>query len=197
MNKYLNAINQADHVIGNIIADLKKSDLYESTLIVVIGDHGEAFGRHDQMVHATKIYEENVHVPCILFNPSFKGERKTALGGHADIAPTIMDILGLPPAKQWQGESFFNDKRRERVYFFCPWSDYLFGYREGNRKYIFNANKNITEIYDLKIDPFETTNLVPGFLNEQVICHQRLAGWVQYQNSFMDRLLKHHDGGNN
>lgn len=186
-NRYLNAVNHSDYVLGEIITGLEQAGLFESTLVVVIGDHGEAFGRHDQTTHASKIYEENLHIPCVFINPSFKGERKTGLGGMIDIAPTIMLTLGYAPAEKWQGESLFSNSTNKRAYFFCPWSDYLFGYREGNKKYIFNATKNTTEIYDLEKDPYETNNIVTS--EEEKLCHQKLAAWVQYQDRYMNAAI--------
>lgn len=188
-NRYLNAINHNDLVLGQILNGLKQSGLYESTLVVVVGDHGEAFGRHDQTTHASGIYEENLHVPCVFINPIFNGERHQGIGGLVDIAPTIMNLLGYSYAEEWQGSDLFTKKESDRVYFFTPWADYLFGYREGSKKYIFNATKNLTEIYDLKIDPFETKNLALEVSQNTTICHQRIAGWVQYMNQFMCSLL--------
>ncbi len=189
LNRYLNAVKHSDLVLGKIIEELKVNDLFESTLIVVVGDHGEAFGRHDQTTHSSKIYEENLHIPCVFINPIFQKERSEAMGGSIDIAPTIMNVLGLPASDQWHGKSLFTGTKNDRVYFFAPWADYLFGYREGDRKYIYNATNGDTEIYDLNTDPQETKNIV-GDLPEQVQrCHQRLGAWIQYQNKFMEEAI--------
>jgi lipoteichoic acid synthase len=188
-NRYLNAVNHSDFVLGKILNDLKQNGLYESTLVVVVGDHGEAFGRHDQITHASGIYEENLHVPCIFINPAFKAERKEGIGGLVDIAPTIMNVLGYSYSEKWQGDDLFAKKENDRVYFFTPWADYLFGYREGTKKYIFNATKNLTEMYDLKNDPNEANNIALNFPDNTTICHQRIAGWVQYTNQYMYSLL--------
>lgn len=188
-NRYLNAVQHSDEVLGKLLDELKRNGLSESTLVVVIGDHGEAFGRHDQTTHASKIYEENVHVPCVFINPMFKGERISEVGGLVDIAPTIMSMLDLPQAELWQGTDILTPVKNKRVYFFAPWSDYYFGYREGNRKYIFNATKNITEIYDLSTDPYETNNLAPQLAGEVEHSHHCLAAWAQYNNRFIGNLI--------
>ncbi|TGR89203.1 hypothetical protein EN834_36835, partial [bacterium M00.F.Ca.ET.191.01.1.1] len=74
------------------------------------GDHGEAFGEHDDYVHASAIYEENVHIPLIMINKHlFHDQVVQSVGGIVDIAPTILDILGLPLPKQWQGRSLFRE----------------------------------------------------------------------------------------
>lgn len=187
LNKYLNAINHSDMVLGKILKQLKANGLSKSTLVVVVGDHGEAFGKHDQITHASKIYEENLHIPLIFINPSFKAERKQAIGGMVDVAPTIMAMLGSDGAEEWQGQNIFSPVQNNRAYFFCPWSDYLYGYREGDKKYIYNASKDVTEIYDLKKDPGETQNIATPA--EIEICHTKLAAWIQYQDKYMNAAL--------
>ncbi len=188
LNRYLNAVNHSDMVLGKIIEELKAKRLFESTLVVVIGDHGEAFGEHNQITHASKIYEENLHIPFVLINPAFTGERRSGIGGMVDVAPTIMNVIGFDPNEKWQGQSLFVSTHNKRTYFFCPWSDHLFGYREGNKKYIYNATKDITEVYDLEKDPNETKNLVPA--EDVTVSHQTLAAWVQYQDQYMNGILK-------
>jgi lipoteichoic acid synthase len=190
MNRYLNAVHHSDQVLGKLLDDLKAKGLFESTLVVVVGDHGEAFGRHQQITHAGGVYEENLHVPFILINPGFNQQQVKGVGGLVDIAPTIMNILGYPGSEYWHGKDLFTAKENDRVYFFTPWAaDYLFGYREGKLKYIFNATKNITEMYDLESDPLETTNIASQFPEKAEISHQRIAAWVQSINKYMNTLL--------
>ena len=190
-NQYLNAVHDIDKSLGKLMRWLENHSLLERSLIVVVGDHGEAFGRHGQYVHASHIYEENVHVPLIFINSRlFKGEEYPTIGGLIDVAPTILDILSFPLSSEWQGRSLFSNPRSGRVYFFSPWSDYLYGYREDNHKIIFNASRNKYEIYDLKNDPKETDNLaeqLPNFKNEGI---QRLASWVQFQDKFLREFIE-------
>jgi arylsulfatase A-like enzyme len=207
LNRYLNALHHGDKVIGKLLRDLESRDLLDSTLVVVVGDHGEAFGRHQQISHATKIYEENVHVPLILINQAlFSGQEHSMIGGLVDLAPTIMHALNHPSPPQWQGRSLFSDHKRNRTYFFASRSVFLFGYREANRKHIVDATLNglnnerekaegvkerTDEIYDLNDDPTETTNLAARFPDAVSQGQERLSAWVQYSNSFMKSLLMH------
>lgn len=189
-NRYLNAVHHSDKVFGQLMEYLKATGLYESTLVVLVGDHGEAFGRHGQTTHASHIYEENLHVPCIFLNPAFMQKEYNGLGGLIDIAPTVMNILNIPKPASWHGKDLFTANEDDRVYFFSPWSDYLFGYREGKHKYIFNATHNLTEVYDLEADPLETHNLAAVMKDRIEISHQRLAGWIQSVNHFMEEKLR-------
>ncbi|MBD0254221.1 MAG: LTA synthase family protein [Cytophagales bacterium] len=189
-NRYLNAVRHSDAVLGNLLADLKKKGLYESTLVVVVGDHGEAFDDHDQYGHGNAIYEENVHVPLVLINSRlFKGATYPTIGGHIDLAPTVMDVLGLPAPAEWEGNSLFAAARKERTYFFAPWTDFKFGYREGKYKIIYNATLNTIEVFNLELDPQEHKNLA-GEMPELVEQgYDRLAAWVQHQDKHFKATL--------
>ena len=169
---------------------LDEEKLAESTLVVVLADHGEAFGRHNQTGHAADIYEENIHVPLMLINPRlFHGEENRVVGGIIDIAPTVLDLLGLPMPAGWQGRSLLGEDRSPRVYFFAPFSQLLFGYREGDRKFVYNATKDSYRIHDLASDPAEGNNLARHEPGTKVVVRQRLAAWLQYQNRLLKELV--------
>lgn len=189
LNRYLNALHYSDQQLGRLLDELQRRGLSESTLVVVLGDHGEAFGRHMQYGHASNIYEENVRIPLLVLNPLlFHGERRTAVGGQIDIAPSILDMLHLPVPTQWQGSSLFDPNRLNRAYFFDPYSGYHFGYRTPQYKVIFDAEASKTMVFDIQQDPRETTDLagqLPEFVRQS---HQRLARFVQYQNAYIQNL---------
>lgn len=190
LNRYLNALHYSDIQLGRLLDELQRRGLAESTLVVVVGDHGEAFGRHMQYGHASNIYEENVHIPLLLLNPLlFHGEKRDQIGGQIDIAPSILDLLHLPAPPQWQGTSLFNPAHLNRAYFFDPYSGYYFGYRTPQYKVILDADASKTLVFDLQKDPHETTSLsgrLPEFVRQS---HQRLARFVQYQNAYIKHLI--------
>jgi arylsulfatase A-like enzyme len=189
LNRYLNALKRSDAAIGRIVEHLRATGLLESTLVVILGDHGEAFGQHGRMVHGRTIYEEEIHIPLILMNPLlFADERSEVLGGMVDVAPTIMDVMQMSAPAGWQGRSLFAEDRSERVYLFCPYQDVYVGYREGEMKYIFNATRDEIEVYDLSVDPGETMNLYAQMPEVEKVVKERLAAWFQYQQQLFETL---------
>ena len=65
-------------------------------MVIVVGDHGEAFGTHGQSTHASFIYEENVHIPCIIYSPLLcKGDTSNKICELIDIVPTILEATGV------------------------------------------------------------------------------------------------------
>lgn len=191
LNRYLNALHHDDEAFGELMANLQQQEILNETIVIVIGDHGEAFGRHNQFTHASGLYEENLHIPCLLINPViFKGEKDNRICSLPDIPATIANITGNKIPKSWQGRSLFDPKPKMQVFSFNPYTDYLFATRNGNWKLIFNASTNSFELYDLLTDPNEQSNI--SSTHTDVVRHEfeNLAAWAQYQNAQMERWLK-------
>ncbi|WP_316815132.1 LTA synthase family protein [Pedobacter nyackensis] len=189
--RYLNALHDADKTLRELVEGLKKRDLLNSTLIVVLGDHGEAFGQHGQTSHAGGIFEENLRIPLIFINKQlFNGEHLTKVAGISDVAPTIFSILEKPIPNEWQGENLFSKNRREKVYFFTPYSDWLFGCREGDYKFIYNATTNTSYLYNLKTDPHEAVNIASEQPKYTEKLSSDLNSWIQYQIQHVNSYLK-------
>ena len=190
-NRYLNALKHNDELVGKVMKDLEDRGLAASTLVVVTGDHGEAFGQHNQYGHGTAIYDENLRVPLYFINSSlFNGQRNTDLVGMKDLAPTAFSLINMEYPDLWQGRDLLSTNSRE-VFFFAPWSDYLFGYRSGNKKFIFNESQNEVEVYDLSTDPKEKINLFSvGMRQEVEQARFKLGAWVQYQDKFIKGIMK-------
>lgn len=188
-NRYLNCLKHDDELIGIVMQALEDRGLDTTTLVVIFGDHGEAFGQHKQFGHGTAIYEENIKVPLYFINPNlFHGEHKNDIAGMKDLASTTLSILGIDIPQKWQGRDLLSTDENE-AFFFAPWSDYLFGYRKENMKYIFNESQNTVEVYDLLTDPNERINLFhPDMKSEIANARGRIAAWVQFQNQFIKEI---------
>lgn len=193
-NRYLNCLKHDDELIGEIMNGLELRGLDSTTLVVVMGDHGEAFGQHKQYGHGTAIYEENLRVPLYFINPDlFHGERNGDISGMKDLASTTLSLLNIEIPNIWQGRDLFSTSSNETFYF-APWSDYLFGYRKDNLKYIFNESRNTVEVYDLNVDPNEKINLYQKLSQDEIRkVRNRLSAWVQCQDKFVKEILKGKD----
>jgi len=101
-NRYDGEIAYMDENVGRIISLLKSKGVLDQTLVVVAGDHGEAFGEHGELGHQIFCYEENLQVPLIFWAADGlpKNKRIEEKVNLTDVMPTILDYLGLAkPAK--------------------------------------------------------------------------------------------------
>ena len=185
------ALSRGDEALGELLDALESGGRADSTLFVIMGDHGEAFGQHGQRGHGANVYQENVRIPLILISSAVsQREVSDVVGGQIDIAPTVFDILGLPFPPLWQGSSLFAADRAPRSYFFATWTDLQFGYREGQMKFVFNATANRCRSVDLAADPEELRSDHAVDADSCNMIKERLAAWIQYQQNLLGKL--HH-----
>jgi len=100
-NRYDGEIAAADHVVANFLDGLKKLGLYDRAIIVLTSDHGEGLGEHGEDQHSILLYRESIQVPLVVKLPaSERGGTSTPWPAqHADIAPTLLEILGITGTK--------------------------------------------------------------------------------------------------
>jgi len=156
-----------DREIGSLLASIRRKGV--PLLTVVAGDHGESLGDHGEDAHGIFIYQSTQHVPLIITGPGIPAGKKVASRtGLIDIAPTVLDLLGLPAMDGVEGRSLLPVMHGERlddtVYeleTFFPMLAYgwapLRAVVRGDLKYI---DAPAPELYHLGNDPGETRNLL-------------------------------------
>jgi len=108
-----------------------------------------------------------------------------------DIAPTMLALLGYRPAAQWQGDDVLGGADlRARAYLFAGTGNFSFGLVEGDFKYIYDFQRDRSELYDLVTDPGETRNLASDKTYAELMrhAHFRLEAWVSFQNHYLARF---------
>jgi lipoteichoic acid synthase len=181
--RYLNAVAEVDRQLGRLFEGLRARGLEDETIVIVTGDHGEAFGDpHETWGHGFRLYDEGVRVPLMIWSPTLfaQGRREATIGGHVDVGPSVLDLLGLESPAEWEGRSLFAADRPPRVYFYAANDDYLLGVREGDLKYVYNATRGRDQLFDLARDPDETRNIAADHPEVCRRLRQRLAAWKQH-----------------
>ena len=105
MALYDGEILYTDTHIGRVIDDLKAKGLYDKTVIVVTGDHGEGFGEHGVEFHGYHLYSAQTKVPLIIRVPGMPPRRALTPAGHVDIMPTLVNLAGGQPNADMMGRS--------------------------------------------------------------------------------------------
>ncbi|MEO8276742.1 MAG: sulfatase [Thermoanaerobaculia bacterium] len=160
---YDRGVETLDAQLGVFFDDLRRAGLWDGTLIVLTGDHGEQFGEHGYFLHTTP-HEETLRVPLLVKWPASARSEAEARRGRItarfstalDIAPTILADFGLAtddlPGHDLARPSPAHDPlmiSKEAV-------------RQGSLKLLFATAEFPRALYDLGTDPGELTNLLPG-----------------------------------
>lgn len=153
-----------DAQIGRLLAHL--GPRRANTAILVVADHGEAFGEHGELEHGLLVYEPTVHVPLILSMPGEAAQRVTQAVSAIDVAPTLLALAGLGVSSMDRARDLrqvAQGRVPERALvaesilpFYNHGAEPLAAARHGDWKYISAPRP---ELYDLRADPLELTNL--------------------------------------
>jgi arylsulfatase A-like enzyme len=100
-------ITQSDAAFGTFLQDLKAAGLYDTSAVIVISDHGDEFWDHGDVGHAQAPHQELVHVPFMIHAPGLlpSGRVIDTEVEAMDLAPTVLDLAGLPVPESMQGQS--------------------------------------------------------------------------------------------
>jgi arylsulfatase A-like enzyme len=172
---YYAQIELIDTQLGRLITYLEETGQRENTVIIFMSDHGEMLGDHGIYWKGGYFYEGLIHVPLIFSCPGIipQGVRSKALVELVDIAPTLLELSGIPAPRYMQGKSLSGILlgRQEADYHKdCVYAEYYFSavmlhevyatmYFDGRYKMIVHHNSEISEFYDLQKDPQEFDNL--------------------------------------
>jgi Sulfatase len=163
-DRYDDKVRQADDIIRQLFEALAAKRYLDDAVVVVTADHGEGLGeRH--WAHGWDLYNEDIRIPLLLYDAPATTYKNLAFATQVDIAPTILDRLGLPIPASWQGRSLLAPTvKRFSVHqtYFLP-NRFAVLYRADHAlfKYIATPQDGKEELYDLTHDLGEGHNLAP------------------------------------
>ncbi|MBI2892816.1 MAG: sulfatase-like hydrolase/transferase [Deltaproteobacteria bacterium] len=102
---YDGEIAYTDLHIGRVLDALERAGLADRTVIIVTGDHGEAFGEHGARFHGRETWEEIIRVPLLIHVPGLEPRRVQRRVSHIDLYPTLLELAGLPVPPAARGQS--------------------------------------------------------------------------------------------
>lgn len=98
-------VRYVDREVAALFDEMDRRDCYRPSLVVLTSDHGEEFWEHDGLGHSRTLHAELVRVPLFIKYPGNQGAR-TRIGapvGVIDVTPTVLQVIGLPPAANMRG----------------------------------------------------------------------------------------------
>ena len=160
---YLGEVAYVDQHLGELVRGLRERGLDDEVALLVTSDHGEELGDHGYYWHRKRVYEESVRVPLQIRVPGLgSGEVATPVT-LLDLAPTILDLFGLPIPAELEGLSLVRalegHSPPQRVLRVASGDGSAYGLVAGDQKLIFNTYSRALEYFDLGRDPRERHNL--------------------------------------
>ena len=165
---YQGEIASVDFELGRLFAGLDKAK--RKSIVIVVADHGESLGEHGERTHGIFTYRSTLSVPFLIAGPGIAAGRVVSEPvSIMDIAPTVAELTGLPPAKLEDGISLAKTVRRgeaaprsRSLYFESMLPFYSYGWvaprGEADGRYAF-IDLPKKEVYDLRGDPGQLRNL--------------------------------------
>ena len=103
---------------GRIFDYLKTNNLLDSTIVVLIGDHGEEFMEHGFWGHNSTFVDEQVRTPLVIYTPKMKPLVIDQMTSHMDVIPTLMPLLGVtnPSSDYAIGYDLLKGEKRSHTY---------------------------------------------------------------------------------
>ncbi|MCI0616841.1 sulfatase-like hydrolase/transferase [bacterium] len=166
---YSGEVAYVDSVLSQAFEYLRNANLYSTTVIVLISDHGESLGEHGEASHGVFLYDATLKVPLMISSPGLKSSRISQVVRLVDVAPTILALAGLPPFPSQTGPEGISlvpimrgQQKDLPAYSETYYTNLLMGWaplrsiRTGQFKWI---DAPTPELYNLSSDPNEKKNL--------------------------------------
>ncbi len=192
-SRYRASLNYADLSVKRFYDGLKRLDVLKNTLFIVTSDHGEAFGdvHKKNLIHAEYCYNEDHQIFLMLHNPATLGppSKNPRLGTHADLLPTLLNILNIEQELEIDGQSLVSSDYSEPIIYCC--SRRHLGLREGKFKFVTPKEGGKSQLFDLSVDPEEQNNIAREN-RELVEKYKKMAReWrISVIGAYRDRVAK-------
>jgi choline-sulfatase len=194
IQKYDYEIAYEDKLIGELLDHLDTLKLSDTTTVILMSDHGEAFGVHSfagekQFFHGMTLYKEVLHVPLMFRVPGNKPREVADVVELLDMSPTILALFGIEAPKSWVGRSLapalegtalppkpaFAEMPPSKNW---PHDARSMISADGKHHVFHRISDSRWEVYDLAADPDERKNVVDSDPQAKQL-QQQLASWEQ------------------
>ncbi|HET7479809.1 MAG TPA: sulfatase-like hydrolase/transferase [Rubrobacteraceae bacterium] len=191
LNNYLNDVYYEDQFLKALFQQYKDLGLYDNTVFILLGDHGEGFGEHGLYQHDNTIYNEGLHIPFIIHDGRDpKPGRIEAPVDEMDVLPTLADILGYDiKGGTYPGSSMFSVPKNRTLMASCYHENTCLASIKGDEKYIYHFGQRDDEFFDLSKDPHEQDNLDEDHKKEMEKRRHDLLAWEAKVKAIYDQRL--------
>jgi arylsulfatase A-like enzyme len=164
-HKIFNLLHYTDEALASFFENNKDKDWFKNSIIIVTADNSQPIGeRVFNYINYVALFEENIWTPLVIVKntgPKLSGQ-PNIIGSQIDIAPTILDLLGIKVINHFQGQSLLNkglNYQNTAMYSTNPYLGCMSAYRQGDYKIMKRFYKDDNLFYNLAKDRGEWNNL--------------------------------------
>ena len=200
--RYDAEVRYVDDHVGAVVRALQARGLWDSTLFLLTADHGESLGEHGYyFAHGWYLSDDELRVPLLVHGPGIpQGRRVRATVSLVDVAPTVLDLLGLEHPAAMEGESLRPlldaDGADRDAFAQTFYGEGLVALRAGAMKYVFKPARATAAragydppfdqgpmewLFDLSSDPGEATSVLDARRDVAAAMRGRLQAWLRAQ----------------
>lgn len=192
--RYDGEIRYVDEEIGRFVSYLERKGVLSKSTIIVMSDHGESFLEHNQVKHGRVLYDNETHVPLVIWRGknNWGGKREAEPVENIDIMPTLMGMLGIEPPKGIHGRNLFGEAPPPQDQTFAlSWNSqdyikdiplYMMSVRQPPFKYIVTRTRKTDEFYreefyHIGTDPGELIDVSADYPQDFTRMKESLEWW--------------------
>lgn len=188
VQNFCNTMYLTDKYLRTFFEELKKRDWLDNSIVIITGDNGYPMGQHRNYNNGKNLYNEMFLTPMIILGKNIEKQKIKGPYSHLDLAPSIMDYLGIKTTNHFRGESFFNDTNNVTGFLplIQPFQGGIVGSVIWPYKYILKTSSDKEYVYDLEKDSGEKRNII-------IKIDKKLLAKLRYQAGeiiFNETLLK-------
>lgn len=179
---YRGEVAYVDRELGAFLEILRRRGLFERSLVIVVGDHGESLSEHGEATHSAYCYDATLRVPLLVRRPDGEGLRSDAVVSVVDVFPTALAALGLDPGDGHDGHDLAAAPIADRAVYCESYAGYLnygwsplAGVVDARTKFLASSEP---ELYDLSRDPHEERDRAAERPDEVERGRRRLAEFL-------------------
>lgn len=190
---YANVLRQVDHGIGRFLDRLARSQYATNALVVMTSDHSIPMGEHGSHSVQAGFFEESFRIPCLFLWPGKLAPRRLTgeVYSQVDIAPTLLDLLGLRVPHHFTGQSLLRKTSAARsAVLVQPYDGLYLVARLERWKYVLHQATGREFIFDLMLDPLERINRLGAVSPELRLRLRREVGklWLHHELLRQNRI---------
>ncbi len=164
-NYYDNGVVQTDAIIKGIFESLERKGYLDKSIVLILSDHGEGLGQPDHALygHVNYLYQESIRIPFLIYDDTQTRYADLKYATQIDVAPTVVDRLGLELPSCWQGRSLLETGGSQYSFHQTAtrFPSYAVIYRTDRAIYKYLQQHGQGEaLYELVSDPGEKHNLI-------------------------------------